>query len=308
MKPTTSLVSALSVLTSIIGLTLSRPAPVPGPAPAPQPEIQGRAFNSRFAPKARPVFPRTVFDNYTTKRDAMPEAAPEPQPQPIALPEAAPQPEPVAAADPNWPSFIPNPFPTGLPHFPKLPRDADAAEAPEAPVVEKREPAPEAAPVPAPEPAAAPLPNPVAAADPNWPSFIPLPTGFPHFPHFPRDANAAEAPEAPVVEKREPAPEALPQPAPEAVPEPAPVPAPVPAPEPVAAPLPNPVAAADPNWPSFIPLPTGFPHFPHFPRDVQGSPVEKREAQPDVVARNLPPFPTASLGISIPLRERGLDI
>lgn len=152
MKFSTTLITALSVLTSTICLTLARP--MSGAAPAPVPEIQGRALLSRFAPKARPVFPRTVFDNYTTKRDAMPEAAPEALPValPEALPEALPLPAPVAE-----PEAVPNPVAlpnlplgtgTGLP-FIDLPKRSeeqkrDWADYPAAPVpaspVEKREP------------------------------------------------------------------------------------------------------------------------------------------------------------------------
>ena len=120
--------------------------PAPLPAPAPHPEVQGRSFNSRFAPKARPVFPRTIFDNYTTKRDAIPDAAPEPAPValpeaiPEAIPEAAPEPAPVAQPEANvaavernfnpFPTLPPIPNPTGHYPLPLHARDAEAAPYP----------------------------------------------------------------------------------------------------------------------------------------------------------------------------------
>lgn len=50
----------------------------------PRIEIQGRELRGRFAPEARPVFPRTYFPIVERVPEPAPEAAPEPVP--VAVP------------------------------------------------------------------------------------------------------------------------------------------------------------------------------------------------------------------------------
>ena len=50
-------------------------------------ERQGRDYNSRFAPRLRPTFPRSYFDNSTTKRsyDDAPTAVEKRSPEPAPI-------------------------------------------------------------------------------------------------------------------------------------------------------------------------------------------------------------------------------
>ena len=85
MKTSITLVAACAVLYSVFwsvqhlhsflqsSVFLTSTSPVVA-GPLPEIKAEGRQFNSRFAPVARPVFPRTYFDNFTAT--TAPEAAP----------------------------------------------------------------------------------------------------------------------------------------------------------------------------------------------------------------------------------------
>lgn len=76
MKTSTTLVAACAVLYSVFwsvqhlhslqsSIFLTSTSPVVA-GPLPEIHAEGRQFNSRFAPVARPVFPRSYFDNITS--------------------------------------------------------------------------------------------------------------------------------------------------------------------------------------------------------------------------------------------------
>ena len=85
MKTSITLVAACAVLYSVFwsvqrlhsfiqsSIFLTSTSPVIA-NPLPEIQAQGRQFNSRFAPVARPVFPRSYWDNVTATTAA--EAAP----------------------------------------------------------------------------------------------------------------------------------------------------------------------------------------------------------------------------------------
>lgn len=58
MKTSTTLMAACAVLYSVF-------CPIVA-GPLPEIHAEGRQFNSRFAPVARPVFPRSYYDNSTS--------------------------------------------------------------------------------------------------------------------------------------------------------------------------------------------------------------------------------------------------
>ncbi|KAM0804874.1 hypothetical protein BDR22DRAFT_885544 [Usnea florida] len=66
MKTSITIAAACAVLYSVF-------CPVVA-GPLPEIQAEGRQFNSRFAPVARPVFPRSYWDNYTST--TVSEAAP----------------------------------------------------------------------------------------------------------------------------------------------------------------------------------------------------------------------------------------
>ena len=77
MKTSVTLMAACAVLYSVFwsvqhlhsfiqsSFVLTRTSPVGG-GPLPEIHAEGRQFNSRFAPVARPVFPRSYWDNVTS--------------------------------------------------------------------------------------------------------------------------------------------------------------------------------------------------------------------------------------------------
>ena len=77
MKTSTTLMAACAVLYSVFwsvqhlhsfiqsSIFLTSTSPVGG-GPLPEIHAEGRQFNSRFAPVARPVFPRSYYDNVTS--------------------------------------------------------------------------------------------------------------------------------------------------------------------------------------------------------------------------------------------------
>ncbi|MCJ1460857.1 hypothetical protein MMC28_011239 [Mycoblastus sanguinarius] len=67
MKFSTTIVAGLSVLYSVFCPVAAVPTPVI--------HVEGRQFNSRFAPEARPVFPRSFYDNSTQVAPRSPTAA-----------------------------------------------------------------------------------------------------------------------------------------------------------------------------------------------------------------------------------------
>ncbi|MCJ1275488.1 hypothetical protein MMC21_003291 [Puttea exsequens] len=60
MKPSTPLFTILLSLLALLLAPLSLAHPMPNNI-----NKEGRDFNSRFAPIARPVFPRSYFENFT---------------------------------------------------------------------------------------------------------------------------------------------------------------------------------------------------------------------------------------------------